>query len=105
MSYRQILAVPETRPGQPGRIVMDVYEDGYSPLDVLAGLTLWMMEEPDITERFRQYVEENTEMVTGGEFTAEDAIMHLSVLHRLVVTMWRYPGHNIYVQGNEGWVN
>lgn len=104
MTYRQILAFPQP-PGRPGRIIMDVYEDGYTPLDVMAAVVIWMTEDHVALESFRQYVNEHTEEITGGEFTGDEAITHVSILHRLLCQLWQYPDHVVYVQGSEGWVN
>lgn len=98
-TFRQIYYVHGGR--GPRKIVMDVYEDGYTPLDVVSALTCFILENPVLMEAFRQYVDEDQ-----GDFTGAEAHAHLRVVLKLFVTLWNTPeSTTVYVTGNQGWVN
>lgn len=102
-TYRQIFAFPfaTARRGVPRKLIIDVYEDGYTPLDVMAALAWWVREDPDRLESFRNYIDGGTSTISG-ELAAE----HVNVVIALLRTVWDAPPSMcVYVSGNKGWIN
>lgn len=101
--YRQIFAMPWRRKHGPRKIVMDVYDDGYTPFDCMSAVSCFILENQDILERFREYVDDDA---APENFSGEDAERHLRLMLQLMVTVWEAPeSTNIYITGNKGWGN
>ena len=105
-SYRAIMSF-QTNPDWPARLIMDVYDDGYTPFDVIAAVTMWVLEDPGVLERFRRYIDSTggTTSDPDGQFTGQEAETHLRFLMQVFHEVSMAPGRIVYVTGNKGWIN
>lgn len=103
MTRRTVYVTPQNQEGAPGRIVIDVYEDEYSPLDIMHGILIWLHEDHVAMEAFRTYVDTNSE---GEEpLSLENVARNLALLHGMMTVMRTNPHHVVWVTGEEGWRN
>lgn len=97
---RTIVLFPHTRPG-PRKIIIDYYDDSYTPLDCVGGLITWMLENPGYIQEWARYVDAGT-----GDFSEEDAKHHFQIVAEMLFRIHDACDHwNVYVTGPKGAVN
>lgn len=97
---RYLVAFPHRGRG-PRKIIIDYYDDQYTPLDVIAALIGWATADPERVEAFAAFVDEQE-----GQFTGEDARVHLNLAASMIVAIDTVcPHFDVHVIGDKGMVN